>query len=144
MTFLFAAHQSSSAESAERVFDSFGNIDMKLLFHRLFAVTQLRRVLAARHESLRIIAAVFDENIFRRPQIPVQFASNPGAPARLQVCHWLPGCICDRDFDFVAGEFFYPNREDRAFRRILAAVNRLYRSTPPTRQQIGTVHRRDR
>ena len=68
----------------------------------------------------------------------------PGPGRRLDVRHWRAVGVCDRDFHFVAGVFFYPDGEDRAFGRILAAKFRFAGPLIPAGQLIGAIHRRDR
>ena len=51
---------------------SFGDVDVESLFYFRFPMSQFRGVIAARHELLRIVAAIFCQDIFARPQIPAQ------------------------------------------------------------------------
>ena len=90
--------------------DSFGDLDVEGLLHLFLPVAQLRRVIAARHKFLRIIAAVFDPHILRRTQIPVHPVQTRRTRSPSDSPPADPDGIRDRDLHFVAGEILSPKR----------------------------------
>ena len=112
---------------------------MKRLFHFRLAEAQFCVVIAGRQQSFRIIAAVFDADVFGRAQVPVQ-PSESGRARRFQIRHRLAVCFRYRDFDFIAGEFFHPNRKQRALLRIFASINPFAIGIDKSRLQIRAGH----
>ena len=115
---------------------------MEIFVSSLGAETQFGIVIAGWQQPLRIVAPIFDAHVFRRAQVPIQ-SREARRNRSFYIGNWLSGRFCDCDFDFVAGEFFYPNGKERAFIWIFAAINAFAIRIDESRLQIRASNRAD-